>query len=194
MDLPIDVDPPTIEEISMAIIQIKRGKAAGSDNIPAEALKADVAVTAKTLNIFFNRIWDEEQVPADWINLPKKSDLSKVLLNRMKESVNTQIRDQRAGFRKHRSCTDQIATLRIIVEQSIKWNSSHYINFIEYEKAFDSVNRTTLWKFLQHYGVPEKIFNIIRNSYDGLHCEIVHGGQLTEEEQRTPYAEKWRQT
>ncbi|VDP59738.1 unnamed protein product, partial [Schistosoma curassoni] len=39
--LPINVGPPTIEEISMAIRQIKSGKAAGTDNIPAEALKAD---------------------------------------------------------------------------------------------------------------------------------------------------------
>ncbi|VDP82530.1 unnamed protein product [Schistosoma mattheei] len=41
-DLPINVGPPTIEEISIAIRQIKNGKAAGPDNIPAEALKADV--------------------------------------------------------------------------------------------------------------------------------------------------------
>ncbi|VDP43474.1 unnamed protein product [Schistosoma margrebowiei] len=79
-----------------------------------------------------------------------------------------------------RSCTDQIATLRIIVEQSVEWNSSLYINFIDYEKAFDSVGRRTLWKLLRHYGVPEKIVNIIRNSYDGLQCKVVHGGQLTD--------------
>ncbi|VDP37257.1 unnamed protein product [Schistosoma margrebowiei] len=41
-DLPINVGPPTIEEISMAIRQIKNGKAARLDNIPAEALKTDI--------------------------------------------------------------------------------------------------------------------------------------------------------
>ncbi|VDO68162.1 unnamed protein product [Schistosoma margrebowiei] len=46
-------------------------------------------------------------------------------------------------------------------------------------KAFDSVDRTTLWKLLRHYGVPQKIVNIIQSSYDGLHCKFVHGGQLT---------------
>ncbi|VDP47236.1 unnamed protein product [Schistosoma margrebowiei] len=40
-DLPINVGPPTIEEISMAIGQIKSDEAAGPDNIPAEALRAD---------------------------------------------------------------------------------------------------------------------------------------------------------
>ncbi|VDP30099.1 unnamed protein product [Schistosoma curassoni] len=80
--LTINVGPPTIEEISMAIRQIKSGKAAGPDKIPAEALKADVAATARILHILFNKICDEEQVPTDWkegllIKIPKKGDLSK---------------------------------------------------------------------------------------------------------------------
>ncbi|VDP41848.1 unnamed protein product [Schistosoma margrebowiei] len=65
-------------------------------------------------------------------------------------------------------CTDQVAILRIIVEQLIEWNSSLHINFIDYEKTFGSVDRRTLWKLLRHYGVPEKIVNIIRNLYDGV--------------------------
>ncbi|VDO81719.1 unnamed protein product [Schistosoma margrebowiei] len=105
---------------------------------------------------------------------------NRVLLNQMKDPVDAQIRDQQSGFRKDRSCTDQIAILRIVVEQLVEWNSSLYINFIDYEKAFDSVDRRTLWKLLRHYGVPEKIANIIRNSYDGLQCKVVHGGQLTD--------------
>ncbi|VDO48942.1 unnamed protein product [Schistosoma margrebowiei] len=44
-DLPIDVNPPTKEEIRMAVIQIKNGKAAGPDNIPAEALKPNCNTT-----------------------------------------------------------------------------------------------------------------------------------------------------
>ncbi|VDP59831.1 unnamed protein product [Schistosoma curassoni] len=64
-DITVDVGPPTIEVTSMVIRQIKRGKAAGPDYIPAGALKADVAVTAMMLYILFNKIWDEEQVPRD---------------------------------------------------------------------------------------------------------------------------------
>ncbi|CAH8556054.1 unnamed protein product [Schistosoma curassoni] len=204
IDLPIDVNPPTTEEIRMAVRQIKNGTAAGPDNIPAEALKSDIEVTTSMLYLLFRKIWEEEQVPMDWkeghlVKIPKKGYLSKcenyrgktllsipgkvfnrVLLNRMKDAVDAQLRDQQGIFRKDRSCTDQIATLRIIVEQSVEWNSSLYINFIGYEKAFDSVDRRTLWKLLRHYGVPEKIVNIIRNSCDGLQCKVVHGGQLTD--------------
>ncbi|VDO73100.1 unnamed protein product [Schistosoma curassoni] len=71
----------------------------------------------------------------------------------MKGSLDVQLSDQQVGFRKDRSCTHRIATLRIIVEQSIEWNWSLYINFTDYEKAFDSVNRRILWKLLRHYGV-----------------------------------------
>ena len=41
MDLPIDCNKPTREEIRKAIQQLKNGKSAGPDNIPAEALKAN---------------------------------------------------------------------------------------------------------------------------------------------------------
>ncbi|VDP42009.1 unnamed protein product [Schistosoma curassoni] len=85
-----------------------------------------------------------------------------------------------AEFRKDQSCTNQIAILRITVKQSIEWNLSLYIDCIDYEKAFDSVDRTTLWRILRHYGMPEKIVSIIRNSYDGLNRKIVYGGQLTD--------------
>ena len=54
------------------------------------------------------------------------------------------------------------------------------MNFVDYEKAFDSVDRETLWKLLRHYGVPTKLVNLIRNSYAGMTCRVVHSGQLTE--------------
>ncbi|VDO99558.1 unnamed protein product [Schistosoma curassoni] len=140
------------------------------------------------LHLLFKKIWEEEQVPMDWkkghlVKIPKKGDLSKcenyrvitllsipgkvlnrVLLNRMKDAADAPFRDEQAGFRKDRSCTDHIVTLRIIVEQSLEWNLSLYISFIYYEKAFDSVDGRTIWKLLRHYGVPEKNVNIIRNS------------------------------
>ena len=42
IDLPIDCSPPRKEEVSQAIKQLKKGKAAGPDGIPAEALTADI--------------------------------------------------------------------------------------------------------------------------------------------------------
>ena len=98
----------------------------------------------------------------------------------MKDKVDEELRDQQAGFRKERSCTDQIATLRIILEQSIEWNSSLYICFVDYEKAFDSLDRESLWKLMRHYGIPSKLVALVRNSYIGMSTKVVHEGRLTE--------------
>ena len=55
-----------------------------------------------------------------------------------------------------------------------------YVNFVDYEKAFDSVDRDTLWKLLRHYGIPLKFVDIIRNSYDGMSCRVIHEGEVTD--------------
>ena len=68
----------------------------------------------------------------------------RVILERIKTALDEKLREEQAGFRVGRSCTDQIATLRIIVEQSIERQSSLYINFIDFETAFDSISRDVL--------------------------------------------------
>ena len=99
---------------------------------------------------------------------------------RVKEAVDPKLRDQQAGFRLNRSCADQIASLRIIVEQSLELNSPLYISFIDFEKTFDIVDRETMWKLLRHYGVPKKIVSLIRCTFQDMSCRIAHAGQLSE--------------
>nr|KAG5687578.1 hypothetical protein BaRGS_009975 [Batillaria attramentaria] len=203
-ELPINCDKPSKAEIRKAIMTLRNGKAAGPDEIPAEAIKADTETAVNMLHSLFSKIWEKEEVPAQWkegivIKLPKKGDLrdcsnyrgimllsvpgkvlNRILLERMREAVDPMLRDQQAGFRRNRSCADQIASLRIIVEQSLEWNSPLYINFIDYEKAFDSVDREALWKLLRHYGVPGKIISLIQCTYQDMSCRIAHAGQLSE--------------
>ena len=135
---------------------------------------------------FCNRVWSEEKTPEEWkkgllIKLPKKGDLSycknwrgimslnmaskvfcRVILERIKIALDAKLREEQAGFRAGRSCTDQIATMRIIVEQSIEWQSSLYINFIDFEQAFYTIGREVLWRLLRHDGMPVKAVAIIR--------------------------------
>ena len=53
------------------------------------------------------------------LSIPSKV-LSRVTLNQVKVAVDEVLRDEKARFRKDRSCIDQIAKLRIIVEQTIE--------------------------------------------------------------------------
>ena len=114
------------------------------------------------------------------MSIPSKV-LKRIMLDRMKDTLDKVLREEQAGFRKERSCTDQIATLRIIVEQSIEWQSSLYVCFIDFEKAFDSIDRESIWNILLHYGVPEKFVNIIKQIYDGFTCQVIHNGRLSDD-------------
>ena len=191
-------------EINNAIKKLKNGKAAGCDNIPPEAIKAGGETSEEVLVDLCKRIWSEEKVPEEWkkgllIKLPKKGDLSycknwrgvmllkmaskvfyRVILERIKIALDEKLREKQAGFRAGRSCSDHIATLQIIVEQSIEWQSSLYINFIDFEKAFDSISREVLWKVLRHYGMPDKMVTIIRVLYEGFSAQVVRNGQKTQ--------------
>ena len=71
--------------------------------------------------------------------------------------------------------------MRSIVEQSIEWQSSLYINFIDFEKAFDGISRDVFWRLLRHYaGMLDKIVTIIKVLYEGFSAQVVHNGQKTQ--------------
>ena len=42
-------------------------------------------------------------------------------------------------------------TKLVSVEESIEWDSSLYVNFVDYEKGFDSLDRKSLWDLMRHY-------------------------------------------
>ena len=156
MDFTIEMKRGRItQQMVEAIEQTKGNWAPGEDRITADMLKADPSTSVKTLEKLFNKVWEEERVPDTWtkkgiiVKLPKKGDLSEcgnwrginllsvpgkifclVLLQRMRR-IDRILREDQAGFRSGRGCTYQILVLRTIVEQSIEWNSSLYVNYID---------------------------------------------------------------
>jgi hypothetical protein len=112
------------------------------------------------------------------LSVPDKM-LNRIILERIKKMVDTKLRNEQAGLRQNRSCTDQNSHTSIISEQSIEWNSPLNITFVDYEKAFDSLDRETLWKLLRYHGVPEKVTNFIRKTYENMSCRVIYEGQLS---------------
>ena len=205
-DTPLQVNEnrPSKVEIKKAIRHLKNGRAAGPDGISSEAVKADLNTLTKMLHELFGKIWETDEIPDDWkegylVKLPKKGDLkerknwrgimllstagkvlNRIILKKLKAELEKRLWDEQGGFRKEKSCTDQIATLRIIVEQCLEWNSPVYATFVDYEKAFDSVDREVLWKLLRHYGIPEKYIILIQKTYVKWTCRVIHNGVLSE--------------
>ena len=113
---------------SSEVCRFPLGKTAGLDEVAPEMLKCGGVDITHALTSLMNVCWSKSVVPEDWrrgmiIRLPKKGDLTKcdnwrgitllsvpgkvfcvVLLRRLQQSVDNQLREQQAGFRRGRSC------------------------------------------------------------------------------------------
>ena len=65
-DLPVHCDQPIKKEIHQAIKQLKNGKSAGPNSIPAEAVETDVETSVELLHPLFKKIFEEERVALEW--------------------------------------------------------------------------------------------------------------------------------
>ena len=88
----------------------------------------------------------------------------------MKKTVDDILRDQQSGFRNNKSCSDAIFTLRRIIESTLEYQNNLVINFIDFQKAFDSVNRKCMWKIVSAYNIPDKFVNIMKSFYNNSRC------------------------
>ncbi|GAG69788.1 unnamed protein product [marine sediment metagenome] len=73
------------------------------------------------------------------------------------KGVDQNLRKEQGGFRKGRGTTEQVFVLRNIVEQVNEWQASLLLNFVDFEKAFDSIHLESLWTIMKKYGIPNKI-------------------------------------
>jgi hypothetical protein len=160
-------------EVEIAIGKLTSYKSPGSDNIPAELIKAGGETLYSEVHRLICCIWNKEELPQQWkesVILPicKKGDntdcnnypgisllssaykiLSNILLARLTPYVNEIIRDHLCGFRHNRSTMDQIFYIRQILEKKFEYNGMVHQLFIDFRKAYDSIKREV---FLQYPG------------------------------------------
>ncbi|XP_063404610.1 uncharacterized protein LOC134688072 [Mytilus trossulus] len=100
----------------------------------------------------------------------------RVIAKRIVDALDVTLRKEQAGFRANKGCSDHIFTLRNIIEQRIEWQHNIVINFVDFEKAFDSLNRDSMWDIMRSYGIPEKIISMIKLFYNNYRCCVLHNG------------------
>ena len=91
----------------------------------------------------------------------------KILQPRLQQYVNHELPDVQAGFRKGRGTRDQMANICWIIEKARELQKNIYFCFIDYAKAFDSMDRNKLWKILQEVGIPDHLTCLLRHLYVG---------------------------
>ena len=74
-----------------------------------------------------------------------------------------------------------IFCLRQLQEKAVEQRKKLYIVFFDFRKAFDSVNRKMLWKFLEKFGCPRKLLRIVRAFHEGMKGKISISGETSED-------------
>ena len=81
--------------------------------------------------------------------------------------MNREFPDVQAGFRKGRGTRDQIGNIHWIIKKVWEFQKNIYFCFIDYAKAFDSVDHHKLWKIPKEMGISDHLTCLLRNLYAG---------------------------
>ena len=106
-----------------------------------------------------------------------------VLRNRLTKWMDEheKIIENQAGFRKGYSTIDHIYTLTAIIEKCLnKKGSKLYVAFVDLKRAFDSVNRASLFAALVRAGLSGPFLNAIKAMYRSVVSCIRVNGDVSE--------------
>ena len=95
-----------------------------------------------------------------------------ILQGRLQEYMNWELPDVQAGFRKCRGARGQIANIHWIIEKAREFQKNIYCCFIDYAKAFDSVDHNKMWTILKEMGIPGHLTCLLRNLYAGQEATV----------------------
>jgi hypothetical protein len=87
---------------------------------------------------------------------------------------------QQAGFRPRMSTTHHLFALRHMIDWHRSAGEPLYMAFVDFSKAYDSVNRTLLWHKLEHLGVRGAFLKTLQGLYDGDGAYVQLDGCRTE--------------
>ena len=178
-------------EVLKVIDKAKIGKATGIEDLPNEILKSP-KLGQILFNLLFNcfhcskipTVWfksiispipksqkNDPRIPLNYRGISLMSTVYKLyssLLNeRLMEFLEKEhlLVEEQNGFRKARACIDHIYTVCTIVRNRLKINKSTYACFIDFQKAFDFVNRDLLALRLIKTGVDGKFYQAVMSLY-----------------------------
>ena len=192
---------PSLWEVNEAIKSLQNHKAPGEDTINAELLKYGGEHVVRAVQVLIGKVWKEEQMPEDWkialiCPIHKKGTklecsnyrgisllsvvykvITKIIARRLEPYAEKVLGEYQCGFRRNRSTTDQIFTLRILLEKCYEFNIPVHQLFVDFRQAYDSIERHYLYETLRDFKVPKKLRNLIEMTLADTKSKVTIGGK-----------------
>ncbi|KAH7693024.1 protein F43G9.7, partial [Aphelenchoides avenae] len=188
--------PVTWEEVKKAIRSMKLGKAPGPDGITTEHLRAGGQPLWNAPAKLFNTCPRTGRTPEGWkesktVLLYKKGDpenianyrpicllsvvykvFTKLILTRLTETLDAAQPPEQAGFRSGYCTMDHLQTINQLQGKAPEFGQRLFIVFIDYEKAFDSIEMNAVWNALEEQGVDPRYVSLLEETNTGCTTDI----------------------
>ena len=105
------------------------------------------------------------KLPHNCTHLTRQESIAQNSPSQSSTYVNHELPDAQTGFRKGQGTRDQIANIHWIIEKAREFQKNIYFCFIDYTKAFNSVNHNKLWTILKKTGLPDNLTCLLRILY-----------------------------
>jgi len=193
----------TKDELFKALQSLKTNKASGVDEVVAEVLKRPELF--QIILDILNLCYDSKTVPTEFhisliIPVFKKGNPSlcdnyrgialmsvcaklynSILFYRVRDVLDPLLKSTQNGFRSLRSTAQHVLAWRRIYEETISTKNAKLISvFIDFRKAFDSVNWNFIENILYSYDVPAEIIKAIMSLYYGAKAAVKVDGSISE--------------
>ena len=194
-------------ELRQAIQQSKKNSTPGLDTISYEILKEIPKNGLLTLLKIYNLIWNRGTIPSDWkhavvvpILKPTKpnddpssyrpisltSNICKIMERLISNRLcwflerNKLFNKNQSGFRRNRSCMDQIMKLQDDINKTLR-NKGHTVGiFIDIEKAFDMIWKDGLLFKLKKISIHSRMLNWISDFLSERTIQVRVGNKLSD--------------
>ena len=181
--VPILDDPFDPSEVEQAIKKPDAKKASGLDGIAPGLLKLLNDDWLISITFLFNSVFDTScpdcLTQAKVFNIFKKGERLQPsnyrgisILNALAKLYDTVLSmrlqlwytplEEQSGATKGRGCNEPIMMIRLLIDIARKTRKTLYICFIDFEKAYDKVNRYELMKRLDSKGCGTKFLNALK--------------------------------
>ena len=102
-----------------------------------------------------------------------------ILLERLQTIIEPHLLEAQCGFRKGRGTGDQIWVVWQVLERAKEYHTLVCMSFVDLTKAYDSVNRQTLFAILKEYGVSQGLTDLVQELYVGTWCQVRGDGSVS---------------
>ena len=196
----------TDEKISEQKRNLKKDKAPGIDGLLNEMFVKCETIFLPVLKKLFNHILSTGVYPEQWskgivIPVYKKGDdsdtgnyrpitlishlaklFTSVLNRRLLHwcETNNCLTDAQFGFRPAHSTCDAIFALHSLISEYLNKKKKLYCCFVDYLKAFDSIDHAQLWRRMVKVGITGKLLNVIKSMYQQIKSCVRFNNELSD--------------